>query len=99
MNALSSKKILKEEIRKDSLSHMVKSYSKIINEIIIESSSIIYSNKNILPFSSKIIPPITINIYLDRIVNFMEIDKPALVISMIYIDRVCQKLEATLNKF
>ena len=49
-------------------------------------------------FTYKIIPPISLLDYLKRIIKFLNIEFSTLIISMIYIDRICKE-KVYLNEF
>ena len=50
-------------------------------------------------FSSTIIPSISIMDYLIRIQTYSNIEKSTLIISLIYIDRLCHKAKVTLTYY
>ena len=50
-------------------------------------------------FSGNLIPNISIKDYLLRIQNYANIEKSTLILSLIYIDRLCQKYKFKINYF
>lgn len=84
---------------------------KLIKAISITLTSILDSNKNLenydeiiktqsrIVFYSNIIPNISLEDYLIRIQNYTNIEKSTLIISLIYIDRLCNKAKITLTYY
>ncbi len=73
----------------------INSLSKILIEIIEENySDIKYSEiiekQNKMPFNSKKPPSISIKAYIERIIKYTNIEESTLVLSLIYIDRICE---------
>ena len=83
----------------------------LIRAISITLTSIIDNNKNLddykeiiktqsrQPFSANIIPSISIIDYLVRIQTYSNIEKSTLIVSLIYIDRFCNKAKITLTQY
>ena len=83
----------------------------LIRAISITLTSIIDNNKNLddykeiiktqsrQPFSANIIPSISIIDYLVRIQTYSNIEKSTLIVSLIYIDRFCNKAKVTLTQY
>ena len=84
---------------------------KLIKAISITLKSILDSNKNLenydeiiktqsrIIFYSNIIPNISLEDYLIRIQTYANIEKSTLIISLIYIDRLCNKTKITLTYY
>ena len=84
---------------------------KLIKAISITLKSILDSNKNLenydeiiktqsrIIFYSNIIPNISLEDYLIRIQTYANIEKSTLIISLIYIDRFCNKTKITLTYY
>lgn len=79
-------------------SHIIKGISKILTEIIDENEASLTKNvkdrasklhnpKSI--FSCKTPPSISIEAYLGRILKYSKIEESTLIITLIYLDRVC----------
>ena len=83
---------------------LIKSISKVL-ETIIEDNKLLFNytevikkqSKNI--FSSRIIPKISIKDYLTRIHTYTHIEKNTLILSLIYIDRLCKISKLTLTYY
>ena len=81
---------------------LIKSISQVL-ETIIEDNKLLFNytevikkqSKNI--FSSRIIPKISIKDYLTRIHTYTHIEKNTLILSLIYIDRLCKISKLTLT--
>ena len=83
----------------------------IIRAIAITLNSILETNKNLenykeiirdqsrQVFSANIIPSISIKDYLIRIQTYSNIERSTLIISLIYIDRFCNKAKVTLTHY
>ena len=83
---------------------LIKSVSMTLNTILKENSKIsnindIILNQNKMCFSSNSIPKISIYDYLKRIQTYSQIDKNTLILSLIYIDRICQCGKVTLTYY
>ena len=73
---------------------LIKSISATLTEIFEQNSKLsnindIILNQNKMCFSSKSIPKISIYDYLKRIQQYTKIEKNILILSLIYIDRIC----------
>jgi len=83
----------------------------LLRAISITLTSILDSNKNLenyseilnkqsrMVFSSNIIPNISLQDYLIRIQTYSNVEKSTLIISLIYIDRLCNKANITLTYY
>ena len=83
----------------------------LIRAIAITLNSILETNKNLenykeiirdqsrQVFSANIIPSISIKDYLIRIQTYSNIERSTLIISLIYIDRFCNKAKVTLTQY
>ena len=85
--------------------------NKLIKAIAITLTSILDQNKNLenykeilksqsrAVFSANIIPNISVKDYLERIQTYSNVEKSTLIISLIYIDRLCNKAKVTLTYY
>ena len=85
--------------------------NKLLKAISITLTSIIDQNKNLdnykdiiknqsqSVFSANFIPNISIYDYLERIKTYSKVEKSTLIISLIYIDRICNKAKITLTYY
>ena len=100
----------KKNDQKDSPQSKLPNYD-LLRTISITLSSILDTNKTLegfketiklqshQVFSSTIIPSISIMDYLIRIQTYSNIEKSTLIISLIYIDRLCHKAKVTLTYY
>jgi len=100
----------KNTIKKDSPESKVLD-DKLIKAISITLTSILDQNKNLdnykeviknqsqSVFSANFIPNISIYDYLERIKTYSKAEKSTLIISLIYIDRICNKAKITLTYY
>ena len=100
----------KKNEQKDSPQSKLPNYD-LLRTISITLSSILDTNKTLegfketiklqshQVFSSTIIPSISIMDYLIRIQTYSNIEKSTLIISLIYIDRLCHKAKVTLTYY
>ena len=100
----------KNTIKKDSPESNVLD-NKLIKAISITLTSILDQNKNLdnykeviknqsqSVFSANFIPNISIYDYLERIKTYSKAEKSTLIISLIYIDRICNKAKITLTYY
>ena len=100
----------KKNDQKDSPQSKLPNYD-LLRAISITLSSILDTNKTLegfketiklqshQVFSSTIIPSISIMDYLIRIQTYSNIEKSTLIISLIYIDRLCHKAKVTLTYY
>jgi hypothetical protein len=70
--------------------------SKVINALLNKNRKLkIYKQKikdqSKMIFSSKKIPKISISEYIQRIIEYTEIENSSLIMSLIYLDRICKK--------
>ena len=89
------------------LKNLIKGLSKVLTEIIQENSTDIQKKSNNFSykvdfksmFSCKNPPSISIDGYLERIIKYSKLEESTLIISLIYIDRICDynNLELSLN--
>ena len=75
--------------------HLFNAISKILNQIVHQSKKLpnyldIIKSQEKMSFSSKTIPNISIKDYLKRIQTYTELENNTLILSLIYIDRICQ---------
>ena len=85
--------------------------NKLIKAIAITLTSILDQNKNLenykeilknqsrAVFSANIIPNISVKDYLERIQTYSNVERSTLIISLIYIDRLCNKAKVTLTHY
>ena len=83
---------------------LIKSISIILNTILEENSKLsnindIILKQNKMCFSSNSIPKISIYDYLKRIQTYTNIEKNTLILSLIYIDRICKKSKLILTYY
>ena len=83
---------------------LIKSISITLNTILEENSKLsnindIILKQNKMCFSSNSIPKISIYDYLTRIQTYTKIEKNTLILSLIYIDRICQKSKLVLTYY
>ena len=69
--------------------------SKVLNDLISKNKTLKIYNKKVkeqsnMCFSSKKKPKISISDYLHRIIEYTNIENSTLIISLIYLDRICQ---------
>ena len=65
----------------------------------LENYSEILNKQSRMVFSSNIIPNISLQDYLIRIQTYSNVEKSTLIISLIYIDRLCNKANITLTYY
>jgi hypothetical protein len=75
--------------------HLFNAISKILNQIVHQSKKLpnyldIIKSQEKMSFSSKKVPNISIKDYLKRIQTYSELENSTLIVSLIYIDRICQ---------
>ena len=99
-----------KENEEDSPQSKLPNYN-LIRAIAITLNSILEKNKNLenykeiirdqsrQAFSGNIIPSISIKDYLIRIQTYSNIERSTLIISLIYIDRFCNKAKVTLTQY
>ena len=99
-----------KENEEDSPQSQLPNYD-LIRAIAITLNSILETNKNLenykeiirdqsrQAFSGNIIPSISIKDYLIRIQTYSNIERSTLIISLIYIDRFCNKAKVTLTHY
>ena len=71
------------------------SISTILEELLIQNSKLSYYKKKIyeqskMVFSSHKKPKISILDYINRIIKYTYVEKSSLIVSLIYLDRICQ---------
>ena len=82
--------------------NLINSISQVL-ETIIEDNKLLFNYSEIIKkqskdvFSSRIIPKISIKDYLKRINTYTNIEKNTLIVSLIYIDRICRVSKLTLT--
>jgi hypothetical protein len=85
--------------------NIIKTISNILSEIIKENKSefkgkemqSISKDKHKAAFDSKKPPSISIQQYIERIVKYSKLEDSTLVITLIYIDRLCDQTQIHLN--
>jgi hypothetical protein len=82
--------------------HLLNAVSIILNKIIHQSKKLpnyseILKSQEKMSFSSKKIPKISLKDYLQRIQTYSELENSTLILSLIYIDRICQIGNITLT--
>ena len=75
--------------------HLFNAISKILSQIVHQSKKLpnyldIIKSQEKMSFSSKKVPNISIKDYLKRIQTYSELENSTLIVSLIYIDRICQ---------
>ena len=75
---------------------LLSNITNILVELINKNGKGIYDKKN--PFCSKFIPTISITDYLLRFKKYTNIENSTLIISIIYIDIICQKHDITIQE-
>ena len=90
INELKEKEKEKSQIESISLS-----ISTILEELLIQNSKLSYYKKKIyeqskMVFSSNKKPKISILDYINRIIKYTYVEKSSLIVSLIYLDRICQ---------
>jgi hypothetical protein len=94
---------------------LIKSICMLLEEIIVENKSaqtkkvskisngnhfcLILEKYRVQIFDSKKPPAITIEAYLERILKYSKIEESTLIISLIYIDRLCDSMQLQLSEF
>ena len=83
---------------------LIKSISQILESILnnnkrLENYKEIIKKQKKIPFSSRIIPKISIEDYLIRIQSYANMEKNSLITGLIYIDRLCQEANITLTYY
>jgi hypothetical protein len=78
------------------------SLSKILSEIIEENlldknNADIFEKQKKMVFNSKKPPGISIKAYVERIIKYTHLEESTLVLSLIYIDRVCELQDLVLS--
>ena len=84
--------------------HLIKSISQTLSSIVENSKKLnnykeIIKKQSIMVFSANLIPNISIQDYLIRIQTYSKIEKSTLIISLILIDRICQRANLTLTYY
>lgn len=97
------KKDKEEEIPKVNL-ELIKAISKTLTMILEENKKLInykeiVKNQSKMPFSAKTVPSISIYDYLIRIQTYSGIEKSTMILSLIFIDRICEIAELTLTYY
>ena len=83
---------------------LIKSISQILETILnnnkrLENYKEIIKKQRKIPFSSRIIPKISLEDYLIRIQSYANMEKNSLITGLIYIDRLCQEANITLTDY
>ena len=94
INKIDESEIIIEEKRTSKNYILGKKISNLINDLLLNNKSLsIYSQKNKeqskMVFSCKKKPKIKIKDYLKRIIQYTGIESSSLIISLIYLDRIC----------
>ena len=80
-----------------SINEFLISISTLIEEIVDEQDEKIDEHKTL--FYSKVIPTISIQSYLDRVIKYTKLETSTLIIMLIYIDRVCEFNKLLITKY
>ena len=83
---------------------LIKSISQILETILnnnkrLENYKEIIKKQRKIPFSSRLIPKISLEDYLIRIQSYANMEKNSLITGLIYIDRLCQEANITLTDY
>ena len=83
---------------------LISAISETLNMILEQNKSLenykdIIKQQSKMPFSANSIPEISIQDYLIRIQTYSNIEKSTLIISLIYIDRICENSNLNLTYF
>ena len=83
---------------------LIKSISQILETILnnnkrLENYKEIIKKQRKIPFSSRVIPKISLEDYLIRIQSYADMEKNSLITGLIYIDRLCQEANITLTDY
>ncbi len=84
--------------------HLINSVTQILNEIINDNQSeislddVIEKQKRLI-FSSSAAPNITLYGYIERILKYSKIQESTIVLSLIYIDTICEKNNLLLTNY
>ena len=83
---------------------LISAISETLNMILEQNKSLenykdIIKQQSKMPFSANSIPEISIEDYLIRIQTYSNIEKSTLIISLIYIDRICENSNLNLTYF
>jgi hypothetical protein len=79
--------------------NLVKEIADLLYSIVLKNKKNKKAKDENSPFVHKNAPSISIYDYLLRILNYTKIDKSTLIISLIYIDKICLKKEIALTKY
>lgn len=94
-----------EEVENEILNlDLIKTISQILETILkdnklLDNYAEIVKNQRKMAFSSRIIPNISIEEYLIRIQTYAKMEKNTLILSLIYIDRLCKIASITLTYY
>ena len=92
----------KEEVHLDL--NLIEAISQTLTTILEENKKLsnykeIVKNQSKIAFSASSIPSITIKDYLIRIQTYSNIEKSTLILSLIYVDRLCEVADLTLTYY
>lgn len=79
--------------------NLVKEIEDILYSIVLKNKKNKKAKDDNSPFAHQNPPSISIYDYLLRILNYSKIDKSTLIISLIYIDKICHKKDIILTKY
>ena len=103
---IKSKKKIKKESSQSNLSvdKLIKAISVTLTSILDQNKNLenykeIIQNQSTSVFSANFVPNISIHDYLERIKTYSKAEKSTLIISLIYIDRLCNKAKVTLTYY
>ena len=88
-----------EQIETIEYRNLVKEIADILYSIILKNKKNKKAKDEKSPFTHQNVPSISIYDYLLRILNYSKMDKSTLIISLIYIDNICQKKDIILTKY
>ena len=83
----------------DESESLLKEISYTLSSIISKNNESKPSKNENLAFNTRHVPKITIFEYLLRIKKYSKIENSTIIISLIYIDRICKKNQITLSKY
>ena len=88
-----------ETVENNSYVNLVKEIADILNSVILKNKKFKKTKGENSPFFHQNAPSISIYDYILRILSYSKIEKSTLIISLIYIDKICHKKEIILTKY
>lgn len=77
--------------------------AKLLNEIIEDNNNLVEPNKTsqglLLTFTYKKPPSISLEAYMQRILKYTKLEYSTLILSLIYLDRICEKNNIIMTKY